>query len=396
MISMGTRPMIDPLLAERRRLGPVRVHTLRASSLPAAHAALGALVARPARSAVAARIAATKPAVLAEQIACARASRAFLERRASVGPRAGTPAAVKAAVAEYVECLDAWSAAVGLGPCAARCPHVGGQPVSAGDLALWMQDDNSGCQTGLVRRPDGSVLLWHTEEDTIGYFDKPRVVSIEVGGVTRSAFLYAYLLPGPAFGWQRDQIHAVDSLVMRREGAPVGAFTSAAAWLIWRLGPEVPAREALRALSPYVDGCVIHVARPGERAAFAESHEIGGRHVVSLRLPQRAGAARLQVNLVSRPESPLAPEEEVSSRSRGRYSRRARRMEEDLARLAQRGTPDGARILRMIASRRGGGFAYANLDVKAHCVAEIDPDGVAIHVGSGAACPGDVYLPRRG
>ena len=58
--------------------------------------------------------------------------------------------------------------------------------------------------------------------------------------------------------------------------------------------------------------------------------------------------------------------------------------------------PDGAGILRMMASRRAGSFAYANLDVKAHCVAEIGAGGIALHVGSGAALPGDVYRPRRG
>jgi hypothetical protein len=383
----------DALLAERRRLGPVHVHTIAAPSLAAAHGALGAIVSRPARVAVAARIAATSPATFAAQIACARASRAFLERRAAA--RAGAPAAVKAAVGEYLACLDAWTAAVGLGARAARCPRVSGEPVTPGDLALWMQDDNTGCQTGLLRRPGGAVLLWHTEEDTIGYFDRPRVATFMAGGAERSAFLYAYLLPGPAFGWQADQIHAVDSLNVHRVGARAGAFTSAASWLIWRLGAEVPARVVLRALAPYVDACAVHVVRAGGAAPQAETHEIGGRHVVGRRLGVRAGASIVQANLVWRRDGALAREEGLSPLLRARYGARLGRMVEDLARIARRGAPDGEQILHMMASRRGGPYAYANDDVKAHCVAEIDAGGVVVHLGVGAAHPRDVYRPAR-
>jgi hypothetical protein len=388
------RLALDPILAERRRLGPVRVHTIAAPSLLAAHGGLGALVARPARAAVAARIAGTKPAVLAAQIACAKASRAFLERRAE--GRAGMAAAVREALGEYLACLDAWTRAVRLGASAARCARILGEPVSAGDLALWMQDDNAGCQTGLLRRAGGSVLLWHTEEDTIGYFDRPRVLTLMTGEEDRSAFLYAYLLPGPAFGWQRDQIHAVDTLDLRREGAPAGAFTSVAAWIVWRLGPRIPVREVLRALSPYVDGCVIHVVRPGDPAT-AETHEIGGRHVVSRLLPRRAGASRVQVNLASRPDIAIALDQWMPARELAGYGARARRMSEDLDRIVGRGerAVGGEEILRMIASRRGGAYAYANGDVKAHMVAEIGARGVVIHIGSGAAHPGDVYRPER-
>ncbi len=47
----------------------------------------------------------------------------------------------------------------------------------------------------------------------------------------------------------------------------------------------------------------------------------------------------------------------------------------------------------MIASRRGGSYAYANADVKAHAVACVSAAGIEVHVASGPAHPGDVYRP---
>jgi hypothetical protein len=369
----------DPILAERRRLGPIEVHRLEAPSLVEAHRALGALVAAPARSAVEKRLAATPPAALATQLASARACRAFLERRPDA------PAAVRGALAEYLASLSAWSEAVGLGD--------GG--ASAEDLALWAQDDNTGCQTGMLRQRDGSVLLWHTEEDTIGYFDRPRVATLVVGGEARSAFLYPYLVPGPAFGWQRGQIHAVDTLHVRRERTPVGAFTCVASWLIWRLGPEIPAREVLVALAPHVDGCAINVAQRTARGVEATTHEVGGRHVQSRSLPPRAGSLLFQANAVHRPLSYLGREEALDAGERAPYAARARRTVEALALLEARCEPSAEDILRLLASRRGGSYAYANGDVKAHCLARVSAAGIDLHVGSGSAHRDDVARLER-
>jgi hypothetical protein len=119
--------------------------------------------------------------------------------------------------------------------------------------------------------------------------------------------------------------------------------------------------------------------------------------VVSRRLPRRAGAAGLQVNPVSSPDIALGLEQAMPPRMLSSYEARAVRMREDLDRIARKGTPvvAGDEILRMLAGRRGRAYAYANGDVKAHCVAEIDAGSLLIHVASGAAHPGDVYRPRR-
>ncbi|AUX47342.1 uncharacterized protein SOCE26_088610 [Sorangium cellulosum] len=382
----------DPILALRRRLGPIEVLALEAPSMVEAHRALGALLKKPALSAIKQRIARVAPAPLERQLSSIRDGRVFLERRAA---RATTPAAVRAGLIEYLECLTAWGQAIGLDRCA-RPLVAGGQPVSADELALWAQDDNTGCQTGMLRREDGSVLLWHTEEDTIGYFDRPRIASFAiVGGAPLFAFLYPYLIPGPAFGFSARQVHAVDSLHVQRANTPAGALTSAASWLVWRLDGAVDTRAITRALSPFVDGCAINVARASGRDVAAENVEIGGRRALRRRLHARVGSLVFQANAVSRPQSLLATEEALRARERGPYERRTERTLQAIARLrADRSDPGPQDVLKLMSSRQGGSYAYANRDVMAHCVAHIGATGIALYAQSGPAHPTDVYSPQ--
>jgi hypothetical protein len=363
----------DPILAERRRLGPIEVSTLAAASHVEAHRALGRLVASPAAAAIEKRLAATHRDARPGQLAFARACRAFMEGRAAKG---AVPSLVRRAIHEYFACLDVWAGAVGVSP----------------DLALWAQDDNTGCQTGVLRCRDGSILLWHTEEDTIGYFDRPRLITLAVPGEARSAFLYPYLLPGPAFGWQREQIHAVDSLHMKRIPGAAGAFTAVASWLVWRLGPAIPAREVLRALCPYVDGCAIVVAQPSPGGATAMVHEIGGRHVQSRRLGARARSLVFQVNIVDRLDSPLGREQATRARDRALYEGRIRRAREAIERIRD---PGPGELIRIMSNRRGKSYAYANIDVKAHCIARVSAAGIDLHTGAGAAHAADAVELRR-
>ena len=382
----------DPLLAERHRLGVVQLHTLRAPSLVDAHGALGARLREPARTSILARLATTQPGDLESRLRAARESRAFMEARAA---DAHVAAEVRGAIGEYLACLDAWSHAAGAGEWLPEPLTLDGRRVTTEELGLWAQDDNTGCQTGTLRQADGSVLLWHTEEDRLGLLDNPRLATFEIPGETLSAFVYPYLLPGPAFGFRADQIHAVDSLVLKRGLAPRGGFTSVASWLVWRLGSAAPASEILRALSPYLDGCAINLVRRTRRGVQMETHEIGGRHVQSRRLRPDAGAFCVQANAVLRPESPLTRHEHLSPRARAPYERRVARARAALGRrLATAGEPAPDDIVQLLASRRGGRYAFANLTVKAHCVARVSAEGFEIYVRSGAAHPADVYRPQ--
>jgi hypothetical protein len=380
----------DPILEARRLLGPVQTHTLQAPTIVEAHRALGAWLQAPARSAIRRRLLATRPGALKLELASTRACRAFLEQRAE-SPR--TPEEVRRALADYIECLDAWSRSAGLSAC--LTPPVAGvdQDVSDEDLGLWAQDDNTGCVTVMLRQAGGSVLVWHIEEDTIGYFDIPRIVSFALPGQTLSAFLYPYLLPGPAFGWGSGQLHAVDSLHLRRDGAP-GAFTSVAAWLIWRLGRAVDARAIIRALSPFVDGCAINIAQVSGRVAQATTIELGGRYLASRRLRAAPGALSVQTNAVTRADSQFGRAEALRARERALYERRGLRAQALVERArAQGDEPAPQDIVAMLANRRGGSYALANRDVKAHCVARVSAAGIEVYVEAGSAHAGDLYRP---
>jgi hypothetical protein len=137
-----------PLLAERRRLGIVRSSTIEALSLVEAQRVLGARMRAPARAAIHARLAKTRPAALVSRLRAARESRAFLEARAA----ARLSVELRSAIDEYLACLSAWSRSVGAGAWLSRSLVFDGRPASVDDLVLWAQDDNTGCRTGMLRQ----------------------------------------------------------------------------------------------------------------------------------------------------------------------------------------------------------------------------------------------------
>ena len=90
---------------------------------------------------------------------------------------------LRGAVQEYIDCLEAWAdgaGLVGLHPALGSHEHA-----SLLELALFLQHDSTGCQTGMYRQEDGSVILWHTEEDIEfedgSGFDQLRLASFNVG-----------------------------------------------------------------------------------------------------------------------------------------------------------------------------------------------------------------------
>ena len=301
------------------------------------------------------------------------------------------PQHVRRGLREYLACLDAWTRESGL-ESVLRGQTAGGVAVTARELALWLQDDNTGCQTGLLRLAGGDVLFWHTEEDTIGHFDRPRLAALTVGKQTWHAFLYPYLLPGPAFGWQSGCFHAVDSLHIRRNN--FGALTSVAAWLAWRLGGEVDPAELFH-LCPFIDGCAIQrvVRSPGGVAASVQEL---GRDFRARRHAARAGgqpAVSGQLRAaVRQPAGPGGGARRTAERER--YCARLERTEQAVRELVRAGQATPQRILKLLASRSGGSYAYANADVKAHCVGVASRESIVLHVGSGAALAGDDYGPQ--
>jgi hypothetical protein len=385
-------PRIDPILAERRKLGALRHEEFVASTMTEAHHLLGKRLRSSIAKALQKRLNTASRVELRRQFARIESCRDAMERRLVDGT---APLLIRRAIKEYIECLHAWAEAADL----MQLTHIASRRASRivpwTDLALWSQHDNTGCQTGMLRQPDGSVLFWHTEEDTYGYFDKPRIATFRIGDVALHAFLYSYLLPGPAFGWRNGQFHALDSLHLADDLVNGGLLTSIASWLIWRLGPEVDPTLVIRSLLPYMDGCAINVIRSVGSGVEAAVLEFGGRCLSQRRLAHRPRSLAFQVNAVSRSGSALGRREQLTSQQRRAYVSRTARTLRSIGRLNHvhcAASPHD--ILTMLASRGGGGYAYANRDVKAHCIGCMSPTRLELYVQSGAALRVDKYAPR--
>ncbi len=374
--------------------GP-RLLRINASSFAAAHGRLGkllkAVIARVARK----RIAALSGEVFAEQIRLARRCRRYL---LSLAGNRTAGALVRSGLNEYFAALWAWSARAQLARVAGRCPPIDGDPVTEQDLGFWLQDDNTGCQTGMLRSCDGNIVFWHTEEDTIGYFDRPRIVAMTVAGKAWHAFVYPYLLPGPAFGWSDGVFQAVDSLSVRRAADDVGCPTCVATWLTWRLAGQADVLRLLQRLRPFVDGCALNVVtrRDDGTAVAGTTYEFGQEHVCARELPAAGGSWQYQANAVSSAAKPLRADESLDADERLPYDARRDRTGEAVerltARLADDAWPDA--VLAMLASRRGGAYAYANDDVETHCVGLAAPGRIEIYAASGSAARGDRFRPQ--
>ncbi len=369
-------------------MGPLRRLEIETDRLLTAHCKLGEHLGSVIRRVARARLQATPLRQFEAQIARLRQSQAWL---AAVANSRTAPQPLRQALREYLSCLVCWSQAARLDRCLDQAPPTD-VPLSALDLALWLQDDNTGCQTGMLRQSADQVLFWHTEEDTIGYFDRPRLATFACGKDVRHAFLYPYLLPGPAFGWHAGGFHAVDALHICRGENGQATPSFVAAWLVWRLSGEMPIREILEPLAPFLDGCAINTIQRRGKRVTAETHEFGGRFIVSRELPSRAGSLCFQANAVGRAGGRLAKAEALSAAERRKYHNRTMRTQQAVAAFGGEASPD--RILSLLASRRGGSYAYANADVKAHCVGVARAGGIELFVQSGAALPGDTYQPQ--
>jgi hypothetical protein len=361
----GERPAIDIL-------------TFRAPTAEAAHGALGAALGEAIRDVAQRRCNAVSSDVLLGQLATALRVRKHLE---GLLVRAATPDLLRTHLGLYLRCVGAWADAAELTR-VLPVHEVLGTPFTAFDLALFLQDDNTGCQTGCLRGPDGQVLLFHTEEDTVGYFDRPRIVHMDVAGVRRSAFLYPYLLPGPAFGWNAQGVFAYDTLNLERTEQG-GTPTSTWSWLCWWMGAQISLADAARALTPFLDGgALVHVLR-GPLGIVVEQVEVGGLHVHRSLLVEAPGMRHVQVNILSAGAAELGGLELYDAAGREPYVQRLARGEAALAGLCAR--PSVASMLQMLGGTDGGTWAFSNADVVAHFVAEVRVDGMALHVGAGAA-----------
>jgi hypothetical protein len=303
---------------------------------------------------------------------------------------------VKVAIGEYLACLSAWAEGAQLAGYhhVFLPPKVDDLPISAEDLAMFLQEDETGCQTGVYREQDGSIILWHAEEDeekTPGQrFDKLRLFSFRASsGQIATGFIYPDLLPGPTFAWQGGNfVQAVDTLHIKFIDDDDAILPNILTWLGLYLGAMV-SREALaKCLGPFQGGYSLTSAYKTNRRISVEKIEYANDMVTATTLENSAGSYLFQTNILRDPSLPIGTQEHASDESRAwngtRYARTSRFM-----RVIRQSNDPLSLIFRILRSRLGSESAYSNQAVKAYLVCRMTPQKTFIWVGAGAPIPDD-------
>jgi hypothetical protein len=307
------------------------------------------------------------------------------------------------ALQEYVDCLTAWGDGAGLRNFdhPALADHI---PHCTLDLALFLQHDSSGCQTGMYRQADGSVILWHTEEDIEfddgSGFDQLRLAAFNVGDendpVSMHAFIYPDLLPGPAFGWRSDgYAQAVDTLHTREiPFLKGGMLANIATWITLRLGPGYDTARVIESLGPYFDGYALNVVSVQGGEVRAEKYEFAENHILPNFLGEQTGNYLFQVNIFSQDEPDWVKQvEELPASDHKLYIQRMKYTQEAIHNkdfLAGEAV-DMCFFLKLISSRSGVKWPYANTDMKAYFILHQNTQETEIWLGHGPALPGDEF-----
>jgi hypothetical protein len=308
------------------------------------------------------------------------------------------------ALQEYVDCLAAWGDGAGLRDFnhPALAAHTLLCPL---DLALFLQHDSTGCQTGMYREADGSVILWHTEEDIEfedgSCFDQLRLVAFNVGTennpITMHAFIYPDLLPGPAFGWRSDgYVQAVDTLHTRE--APfqkAGMLANIATWITLRLGLGYEPGRVIEGMDPYFDGYALNIVSLRGGKIMAEKFEFAENHILPNVLGEQPGDFLFQVNIFSQDDHDwVKVVEDLPSADHRLYLQRMNRTHQAV--LNKDHSSEAVGDMRffhdMLTTRTGSIWSYANIHVKAYIILHQMAQSGEIWLGHGPALPGDQYL----
>lgn len=319
--------------------------------------------------------------------------------RIALGARLGDPRVdepVRAAIGQYQACLSAWAAGARL----AEFQHallpgqVDDLPVHADDLALILQEDQIGCQTGIFRAGDGAAILWHSEEDPEAEpglrFDRLRLFLFRGAGERLTwGFIYPDLLPGPTFGWQAGgYAQAVDTLHVRPAPSGGAILPNTLAWLSLYIGGQVSPGQLAERLGPFQGGYSLTSARREAGRVKVEKAEFANGQVTAGTLDESSGCFFFQTNILNDLGLPIGAEEQTSPENRAWNATRVRRTHRLIGKYGDSDNPLEM-VFRLLRSGLGGDSAYANRDVKAYFVCRMAPGKTAIWVGPGAALPGD-------
>jgi hypothetical protein len=301
------------------------------------------------------------------------------------------------ALQEYIGCLAAWADGAGLMDFS-HPALAANNPVSPLDLALFLQHDSTGCQTGMYRQEDGSVILWHTEEDIEfedgSGFDQLRLAAFNVGEddhpATMHAFIYPDLLPGPAFGWRSDgYAQAVDTLhIQLLPSQKDGILANIATWLTLRLGSACEPAEVVEAMGPYFDGYALNTLSVRNDKVRVEKFEFARDKMIPYTLDEQPGSYLFQVNIFTQKDHPWVKElEQISSLDHRLYGRRIERTQNAIQNKDHRyrGPAEMDFFFDLLTSRTGNGWAYANTNMKAYFILRQTTDEAEIWLGHGPA-----------
>jgi hypothetical protein len=310
---------------------------------------------------------------------------------------------LRVAISEYLECLAAWSDGAGL-HYFDHSALKAYKPLGALDLAMFMQNDCTGCQTGLYRAKDGSVVLWHTEEDVEDEpgsgFDSLRIAAFNASdrdhAVVMNAFIYPDLLPGPAFGWRSDgYAQGVDKLHIRDfPELSRGTLANVVTWLTLRLGAALEAREIIASLQPFYDGYALNTVHLERDEVLAQKHEFAGDRNISSHLDAVPNSYLFQVNIFSDREHPWVPElEDLRPDWCRLYEKRVERTVQALQNRNGKPGEHGEMefFFNMMTDQAGDSWAYANEDVKAYFLHKQSLNGAETWLGHGPPIPDDAF-----
>lgn len=268
------------------------------------------------------------------------------------------------------------------------------------DLALFLQGEDSGCQTGILRNIDGSISLWHTEEDTEGSigdrFDQLRIVKFNMPNnkgtnIITYSFLYPDLLPGPAISWRVDgYVQAIDSLHLKTIRIENSIFSNIACWIALRLGKSVMHEKSIESLGPYVDGYAITVVKAYEDYVYGNVVEFAGEKLCQRDLSFQPNSYLFQVNQLSSNAIIIAEKyEEIDPIKKQKFHQRLLRTANAIEEFSRDGEVSERQLENLLCSQEGNDFAYSNEDVKSNFLIKIKSDELKTNIVGGPRLLGD-------
>jgi len=393
--------------AIKSRLGPIQFLDFTHLELAQAHLELGKQVNEQVWRNLDWRLSEIKPRRLEARIKQARECWSSLQARRK---RREVAELLRIAIEDYMVCLEAWAEGLDLAhyshPALNASVTCGG-PMAPYELALVLQHDNVGCQTGMYRYASGSVQLWHTEEDVDRKsgirFDKLRIAKLQIGNGSQAlrfhTFVYPDLMPGPAFSWREEgYVQAIDTLLLNNPPRIIGGMlANIVCWLAIRLGVSISTMDMLESMHPFLDGYAMNLIWQEGRNIKAARYEFAGNLIIKSCLADDNGSYLFQVNNFSdRTNTSMRVMEALSERTERAMSKRVDRTVQVLDKInaSANGTSLHTRhFFRLVASRAGREWAYANKDVKAYFLCQAKPDEMEIWLGAGPA--GREDIPER-